>query len=123
LPSLEVAWLEAQRYSADPFHGKWSHLAIKQAAKETGNWDISRATSKAEQKRLKDVFASCYNDLAKAMANGHQLIENDAQHNQGRAMADKMIRDGNKQADEQGFTGIKGQAAIDRMKEMLKGKG
>jgi len=121
LPSLDEAFLEAQKKAGMPSAGKWSHPAIREAVKRVGSYDIARASSQSEQKTVKARFATEYNSLAKAMANGQTLLENDAQHNQGRAMADKMIRDGNKQAKDQGFEGIKGQDAIDRMKAMLKG--
>lgn len=120
LPDVNFAFNEAQKYCGMISHPDWSHIAIKEAAKRVGFHDIACATTKGEQESARNRFKIEYDSIAKAMANGQVLLESDRQHHPDRYIERKMIADGNAQAEKMGFSGYKGQSAIDKMKEMLK---
>ena len=121
LPDNETAWLEAQRKAGMASTG-WSHLAIKQAVRKTGSYDIQKATTKGEQESVKKRFTIEYNSIARAMANGQQLIESDQTANPDRYIERKMVEEGNRIAAEAGFSGYKGEPALQAMKEMLRNR-
>lgn len=120
LPDVEFAFNEAQKYCGMVSHPEWSHQAIHEAAKRVGIYDIQHATTKGEQESVRRRFRIEYDSLAKAMANGQVLLENDRQHHPDRYIERKMIEEGNAQAEKMGFSGVKGQDAINTMKEWFK---
>ena len=121
LPDVTTAFMEAQK-KAGMVSGSWSHPAIREAVKRVGSYDIQTATTKSEQASVLKRFEAEYNSLARAMANGQQLLESDRQHNPDKYLERKMIEEGNRQAAEMGFAGISADDALAQMKQRLRNR-
>ncbi|WP_404463057.1 hypothetical protein LG331_09775 [Vreelandella aquamarina] len=122
MPSPDLAFKEAIQHSQNPAAHAWSHLAVREAGKSTGWFDLAQASSESRIRTLRGLFLKHYDAIVnRVMAGGdvqeRALVGHDGQltpaqiaerngREQAAAQAEKQF--GRRMSGEQGIAALKG---------------